>query len=357
MYKVTDLEQRDRHLAVKVCKADALFERELRALCTIQRVRSKYQQDLNANTSETIANGLLKFSKDAPPEKNFGYFVMPRYGKDLQTFFVTDSKRLSKASIYYLGLALLQTFEQIHLAGYIYNDLKTDNIMINYGNKIKKFETGVNAFADCTINLVDFGFATKYLTRDSQTGRKCHVVKKLDDMFRGNLMFASSNQMQFYTTSRRDDLISLAYLLVYLVRDFKLPGVDMDQLAMGDMESFKTIAKSKGETTLNQLCEGESEELCDFVTEIFTYRYATKPNYLRLHNLLKELYEKHSHEPLSKHLVKSTYKSALIEEKMDPRVLSLRKDLQRSENKGWASANQQEDMKNERASAFLKFGT
>lgn len=53
----------------------------------------------------------------------------------------------------------------------------------------------MNAFADCTINLVDFGFATKYLVKDSETGKKAHIAKKLDDMFRGNLLFASSNQM------------------------------------------------------------------------------------------------------------------------------------------------------------------
>ena len=111
MYKVTDLAQRDRHLAVKVCKPSALFDRELRALYTVQRIRSKYEQELNANTSEAVANGFLQFARDDPPRKHQGYFIMPRYGKDLQTFLVQEGERLSKASIYYLGLALLQLFE------------------------------------------------------------------------------------------------------------------------------------------------------------------------------------------------------------------------------------------------------
>lgn len=59
------------------------------------------------------------------------------------------------------------------------------------------------------------------------------------------MLFASTNQMQFYSTSRRDDIISLAYLLVYLLRDFELPGVDLKTLTMGEMELFNGIAKAK----------------------------------------------------------------------------------------------------------------
>lgn len=102
-----------------------------------------------------------------------GYFVMPRYGTDLENFFNKGGK-LSKASIYYLGLVLLQLLEQIHTSGYIYNDLKADNIMVSYGDKIKACADGENAFSQCTINLVDYGFASKYLVRDPSNGRKIH---------------------------------------------------------------------------------------------------------------------------------------------------------------------------------------
>lgn len=44
-------------------------------------------------------------------------------------------------------------------------------------------------------------------------------------MFRGNLEMASLNQLKFYTTSRRDDLISLFYLLVYMLKEGNLPGI------------------------------------------------------------------------------------------------------------------------------------
>ena len=43
-------------------------------------------------------------------------------------------------------------------------------------------------------------------------------------MFRGNMEFASPNQMKFYTTSRRDDLISLFYLMIYMLKRGQMPG-------------------------------------------------------------------------------------------------------------------------------------
>lgn len=101
----------------------------------------------------------------------------------------------------------------------------------------------------------------------------------------------------------------------------------MDQLAMGDMESFKVIAKTKQETTLGDLCSGETEELAEFVSEVFSYRFSTKPNYLRLHNLLKGLYEKHCNAPLTKKPSDTTSNLKNIDEKMDPRVMSIRKEI------------------------------
>ena len=45
-------------------------------------------------------------------------------------------------------------------------------------------------------------------------------------MFQGNILFASLNQMEFRQTSRRDDLISLFFLLVYLLNRGDIRGID-----------------------------------------------------------------------------------------------------------------------------------
>jgi serine/threonine protein kinase len=71
------------------------------------------------------------------------------------------------------------------------------------------------------IVLIDFGFATKFLDENGS-----HVSDiELKDTFRGNILFCSLDQMEFKVTSRKDDLISLIYMLLFILNDFALPGI------------------------------------------------------------------------------------------------------------------------------------
>ena len=63
------------------------------------------------------------------------------------------------------------------------------------------------------LQIIDFGFASRYRSKDDRR----HLEQKEVPEFQGNVFFASANQMNFQSTGRRDDLISLVYLLVYLL--------------------------------------------------------------------------------------------------------------------------------------------
>jgi len=51
-------------------------------------------------------------------------------------------------------------------------------------------------------------------------------------------MFSSYDQMEFQKTSRRDDFVSVAYLLIYLLNKNELPGLDhyVDQFIRSNKE-------------------------------------------------------------------------------------------------------------------------
>ena len=59
---------------------------------------------------------------------------------------------------------------------------------------------------------MDFGFATKYLDKKGM-----HLPSKELESYRGNMLTASLNHMEFKSTGRRDDMISLLYLVIYLL--------------------------------------------------------------------------------------------------------------------------------------------
>jgi hypothetical protein len=69
--------------------------------------------------------------------------------------------------------------------------------------------------ADASLHLVDFGFATRFI--DKSTG--LHIEEDEVSTFRGNMIFGSLNQLNFMTTSRRDDLISLCYMMIYMLNN------------------------------------------------------------------------------------------------------------------------------------------
>jgi serine/threonine protein kinase len=98
---------------------------------------------------------------------------------------------------------VLNIIEKIHASGHTYNDLKLDNIMISNASqsrgKVSK------------LHLIDFGFASNFCDRNGQ-----HLGHDDLQHFRGNIIFATFNQMAFKRTSRKDDLVSLCYMLVYL---------------------------------------------------------------------------------------------------------------------------------------------
>ena len=58
------------------------------------------------------------------------YIVMTRHGMDLNKLFGKRKCFFTNESIYSLGIQLISIFEQIHLAGFVFNDLKLDNLVL-----------------------------------------------------------------------------------------------------------------------------------------------------------------------------------------------------------------------------------
>ena len=61
-----------------------------------------------------------------------------------------------------IGLAVISLLKRVHSAGYVYNDLKLENIMCGYADSVEKTDFNLSGKS---INLVDFGFASKYLDK------------------------------------------------------------------------------------------------------------------------------------------------------------------------------------------------
>jgi len=109
--------------------------------------------------------------------------------------------------------------EEFHSIGCVHNDLKLDNICVglpNTGDKLVQ------------LKLIDFGIATSYAKKISLfkvPANDDEHIEQVTQRFKGNYAFCSPNALLHKSTSRRDDLISLLYILLFL-STLKVPFMD-----------------------------------------------------------------------------------------------------------------------------------
>ena len=228
------------------------------------------------------ADGSISLNDDCA--SLYTFIVMPRYGANLHKLFAARKGKLSSESIYSLGIQLLNIMEQIHSKGYVFNDLKLDNLLFDFETSFddEMKTTEEDLFRENNVNIIDFGFACPYKMLD---GSEEHLPKMRMDLFQGNILFSSINQLSFHSTSRRDDLISLFYLMVYLFKKGQLPGVKVTS-DMDVNEEFRLIRDVKKSQKTSDVCFGNTKDLSSFKREIFSYRFMDTPDYEKLRVML-----------------------------------------------------------------------
>jgi hypothetical protein len=105
----------------------------------------------------------------------------------------------------------------------------------------------------------------------------------------GTLPFTSITGQQGGTQSRRNDLESLAYTIIYSARG-RLPWTGC--------RDHKTILEKKLGTPIQQLCQGLPTSFCDFVTHVRSLEFDEDPDYQRLHSILLLCLQAGTNEPI-----------------------------------------------------------
>jgi serine/threonine protein kinase len=120
--------------------------------------------------------------------------------------------------------------------------------------------------------LVDLGLATRW--RDNSTG--LHVdYDQRPDVFRGTVRYASVHAHLGRTGSRRDDLESLAYTLIFLLRG-RLPW----QGYQGENKGF-LVCKKKMATSPENMCILCPAPFRQFIEYVVNLKFDEEPNYAK----------------------------------------------------------------------------
>ena len=208
-----------------------------------------------------------------PKLKSFGYsgsliiMVMELLGNSLDKIFENlPSRKMSIRCVCNIAYQLLLIFEFIHSCNIIHRDIKPANVAIGYEEKSKY------------IYLLDFGLSKKY--RSSKTKKHFPFVQK--NKLIGNARYSSINALEGGTQSRRDDLESLGYLLLYLLLG-RLPW--QGHLSRSKEDKYYRIKQIKKSTTAEELCQGLPPQFEEYVNYTRGLKYESDPDYNYLKNL------------------------------------------------------------------------
>ena len=221
---------------------------------------------------------VISFGKHGP----FKILIEELLGKDLEILWEScpfKKDPLGKKQIYIKDICLLaiqciERLKYIHNKNVIHRDIKTKNFLI--GRKDPN-----------DIYLIDFGFAKKY--RSSRTGK--HIRFSRLKYLIGSLTYASINTIKGCENSRRDDMESLGYMLIYLAKGGQTPWMKYDNLKEKN-EAMKQIAKMKLQVTDENLCKGLPIEFIQYLKNVKNLDFEQEPNYQYLIGLFKSLLSK-----------------------------------------------------------------
>ena len=223
------------------------------------------------NLLETEAT-IMSYLKgpNIPSIKSFGYsgeyniLVMQLLGKSLEDLF---NKRLkfSIKTTALLGYQMITVLQYIHDRHIIHRDIKPDN-----------FVMGINK-DNANLFLLDFGLAKKY--RSSKTLEQYPYIKK--KKLTGTARYASIHALEEMEQSRRDDLESVGYVLMYFLRG-NLPWQGLKIKSKEDR--YKKILDKKKQTTSEQLCKDFPDEFREYLEYSRNLEYTEEPKYEILKN-------------------------------------------------------------------------
>jgi len=204
-------------------------------------------------------------------EGEFNILVMDLLGPSLEDLFNFCSRKFSIKTVLMLADQLIARTENLHAKCFIHRDIKPDNFLMGLGKRANQ------------VYMIDFGLAKKY--RDSRTHQ--HIPYREHKNLTGTARYASLNTHLGIEQSRRDDMESMGYVLLYFLRG-SLPWQGLK--AQTKREKYDKISDKKYSTPIEVLCKGFPSEFATYLNYCRSLRFDEKPDYAYCRKLFRDLF-------------------------------------------------------------------
>ena len=199
----------------------------------------------------------------------YNILIMQLMDKSLEDL-INIYKTFSIKTTCLLAYQMINILKFIHDNHIIHRDIKPDNFVMGIKEKNQN------------LYILDFGLAKKY--RSSKNLVQYPLIKK--KKLTGTARYASINALEEYEQSRRDDLESVSYVLMYFLRG-NLPWQGLKVKVKE--ERYQKILEKKKETSSEELCKGFPKEFSMLVSYSRNLGYYDEPKYKKLRKMFLNL--------------------------------------------------------------------
>jgi hypothetical protein len=195
--------------------------------------------------------------------------IMSYYSCNLQDYI--NKKSIDQNKLNMIMIKCIDILENVHKQWVLHRDIKPQNFMINDGD----------------LYIIDFGLSAIYINENSE-----HVKKIDSEHIIGTPKYVSYFTHCGNTVSRRNDLISLGYMYLYL-NNGELPWDNVNMIEQSQQnnisETHLTHTKNifrRREKKWENISKIAVDCIYNYLKYCYELEYDTKPNYY----ILKELF-------------------------------------------------------------------
>ena len=251
----------------KVYKAE--YNGENYAIKMEHKTKEQGLLELEATIMSYLKGPNIPYIKSYGYSGDFNVLVMQLLDKSLEDL-INKYSTFSSKTVAMLGYQMVNILQYIHDRHIIHRDIKPDNFVMGAKEDNAK------------LYILDFGLAKKY--RSSRTLIQCPYIKK--KKLTGTARYASIHALEAYEQSRRDDLESVGYVLMYFLRG-NLPWQGLKVRSKEDR--YKKILERKRETSSEDLCKNYPHEFFEYVDYTRNLEYEENPDYDFLRQKFKDV--------------------------------------------------------------------
>jgi serine/threonine protein kinase len=221
----------------------------------INNIKSKIINHTSNNVNiVNIVNNILKNNEKSTDIDTTSEVFEENIDVSIDDNIQKNKKNIIIKEITKYCIMILQIINKIHDIGIVHRDIKPENFMIGVSNT-------VDGCIEKKLYIIDFGLSSFYIKNDK------HIINTKGGLV-GTPLFMSRHIHEENTYSRRDDIISILYVIIYLIKD-TLPW-DGYKLAAYDKKVI---------TTSEELCTGLPTLFQKLLDYAYSLNFEEKPDY------------------------------------------------------------------------------